>query len=279
LAARVTDTPRFFDGRAQIVGGLAVQRAGFGGLSGLASAGIELLEHQVDIVRRVLADPVQRYLLADEVGLGKTIEAGVLIRQHIIDEPDKALVLVVTPPHLIGQWRAELETKFFLPPSSPAVAVVSEESLSELDETDAWTMLVVDEAQRPALNAFSPDPSQRRVYEVLRSLAARVPRVLLLSGTPVLKQEDGFLAMLHLLDPDGYPLDDRQAFRERVQSRQTIAEALLDLTDDASEYFAADALTRLEPFFERDPSLESLCTRERSNTWELTMFRAERAGG
>jgi len=264
LAARVTDTPRFFDGRSSIVGFIAAQRAGFGGLSSLASAGIELLEHQVAIVRRVLADPVQRYLLADEVGLGKTIEAGVLIRQHIIDEPDNAKVLVVTPLHLMGQWRAELESKFFLAASSSAVTVVSEESLNALDASAAWTMLVVDEAQRPALNAFAPNPSQRYVYDALRSLAARVPRVLLLSGTPVLKQEDGFLAMLHLLDPDGYPLADRPAFLERVQSRQLIAEALLDLTNDASEYFAADALAKLEPLFDRDSRLKALCTRVRA---------------
>jgi ATP-dependent helicase HepA len=264
LAARVTDTPRFFDGRSRIVGFFADQRAGFGGLSGLASAGIELLEHQIAIVRRVLADPVQRYLLADEVGLGKTIEAGVLIRQHLIDDPDSARVLVITPSHLVGQWQAELETKFFLGASWPAISVVSEEDAPALDVSAGWTMLVVDEAQRPALNAFATEPSRRRVYDALRSLAARVPRVLLLSGTPVLKQEDGFLAMLHLLDPVGYPLDDRHAFTERVRSRQTIAEALLDLTDDASEYFAADALVRLEPFFERDSRLESLCTRVRA---------------
>ena len=54
LAARVTDTPRFFDGRSQFMEFLAAQRAGFGGLSGLAAAGVELLEHQVAVVRRVL---------------------------------------------------------------------------------------------------------------------------------------------------------------------------------------------------------------------------------
>lgn len=54
LAARVTDTPLFFDGRSQIVRYLAGQRAAFGGLTGLASSAIDLLEHQVATVRRVL---------------------------------------------------------------------------------------------------------------------------------------------------------------------------------------------------------------------------------
>src|SRR5712691_1935949 len=118
LAARITDTPFFFDGRSQIVRHIAAQRAAFGGLTALASAAVELLEHQVTIVRRILADPIERYLLADEVGLGKTIEAGVLIRQHTIDQPHQALVLVVVPDHLVPQWKKELATKFFLSANS-----------------------------------------------------------------------------------------------------------------------------------------------------------------
>jgi ATP-dependent helicase HepA len=54
-----------------------------------------------------LSDVTQRYLLADEVGLGKTIEAGILIRQHLLDNAPGSL-LVVVPPALMSQWRREL---------------------------------------------------------------------------------------------------------------------------------------------------------------------------
>jgi hypothetical protein len=87
-----------------------------------------------------------------------------------------------------------------------------------------------------------------------------VPRVLLLSGTPVLHQEDGFLAMLHLLDPEAYPLDDRESFRHRVRERQAIAEATADLIDDASSLFAEDAIGRLEASFSSDSRLMELCS-------------------
>ncbi len=80
------------------------------GMTALVSAGIDLAPHQVAAVRRVLTDPVQRYLLADEVGLGKTIEAGLIVRQHLIDDP-ATRVLIAVPDHLCGQWRSELETK------------------------------------------------------------------------------------------------------------------------------------------------------------------------
>jgi len=259
LAARVTDTPFFFDGRSQITRYLAAQRAAFGGLTSLASSAVDLLEHQITTVRRVLADPIERYLLADEVGLGKTIEAGILIRQHFLDQPHGAHVLVVVPAHLVQQWQTELLTKFFLA-TGPTLIVLSEDELSEFDGSlGGISMLVVDEAQRSALRAFDPDPSERKIYDVLRALAESVPRLLLLSGTPVLRQEEGFLAMLHLLDPSGYPLRDREQFRQRIRQRQTIAEATLDLADDASSFFAGDALERLEPLFGDDHRLAALC--------------------
>jgi ATP-dependent helicase HepA len=269
LAAQVTDTPFFFEGRWRIVRHISGQRAAFGGLTGLASAAVELLEHQVAIVRRVLGDPIERYLLADEVGLGKTIEAGILIRQHIIDQPHEAKVLVIVPGHLVQQWKDELRTKFFLA-SGSSVEVVSESALlNHQIQLAPWTMLIVDEAHRTAKRAFSHDPCERRAYQELRWLAKAIPRVLLLSGTPVLHQEDGFLAMLHLLDPDAYPLEDRDSFRRRVQERQAVAEATADLMDDASSLFVEDAIKRLEnSSFRADTQLMKLCSVVRAHLFE-----------
>jgi ATP-dependent helicase HepA len=259
LAARITDTPFFFDGRSQIVRHIAAQRAAFGGLTGLASSAVELLEHQVAIVRRVLSDPIERYLLADEVGLGKTIEAGILIRQHLIDQPRDARVLIVVPQHLVSQWKEELATKFFIC-SDSQIQVVPESALNSGLRSSFPTMLVVDEAQRIALRAFSAEPGERQLYERLQSLAIGTPRLLLLSGTPVLHQEDEFLAMLHLLDPDAYQLSDRDSFRRRVGERQAVAEATIDLTDDASILFAQDAIDKLEAAFREDRLLMELCS-------------------
>ena len=76
-----------------------MQRGATAGLTGLISARIKLLPHQVHVVRRVLEDPVCRYLLADEVGLGKTIEAGIIARQLRLDKPN-ARILVVVPSAL-----------------------------------------------------------------------------------------------------------------------------------------------------------------------------------
>ena len=78
----------------------------------------------------MLSDPVQRYILADEVGLGKTIEAGVLIRQHLIDHPWDHDVAIVVPPHLVERWRQELATKLFVT-ETEQVHLISESDLPD----------------------------------------------------------------------------------------------------------------------------------------------------
>jgi ATP-dependent helicase HepA len=144
LASMITDTPFFFDGRSRIVRHIANQRRLFGGLTNLASSAIDLLEHQVSVVRKVLSDPIQRYLLADEVGLGKTIEAGILIRQHLLDHPAKAKVLVIVPDHLVSQWRKELRNKFYIYTEDERVAVVPLSSVHALGiRPEKLSLLVV----------------------------------------------------------------------------------------------------------------------------------------
>ena len=73
--------------------------------------GIETFWYQVETVRKVLKQFRGRVLLADEVGLGKTIEAGMVLKEYLLRGMVDS-VLVLTPASLVGQWREELETKF-----------------------------------------------------------------------------------------------------------------------------------------------------------------------
>jgi hypothetical protein len=76
--------------------------------------GIDTYWHQVETVRKVLKQFRGRVLLADEVGLGKTIEAGMVLKEYLLRGMAEN-VLVLTPASLVGQWREELETKFDIP--------------------------------------------------------------------------------------------------------------------------------------------------------------------
>ncbi len=75
--------------------------------------GVEPLLHQIETVRKVLEQFRGRVLLADEVGLGKTIEAGMVLKEYALRGMAER-TLVLTPASLVGQWREELETKFGL---------------------------------------------------------------------------------------------------------------------------------------------------------------------
>src|SRR6516225_2182431 len=98
------ETPFFFENRSAWIREGVRQIRESSGMTGLLSARIELFPHQVEVVRRVLQDPEIRYLLADEVGLGKTIEAGVILRQLRLDAPE-ARIGVFVPDPLVTQWR------------------------------------------------------------------------------------------------------------------------------------------------------------------------------
>jgi SNF2 family DNA or RNA helicase len=94
---------------------------GFDRLITLDANTIKELPHQIDVARRVLRQMGARAILADEVGLGKTIEAGIILKELLVRGLARR-VLILTPASLVAQWQAELETKFFerfATPSAP----------------------------------------------------------------------------------------------------------------------------------------------------------------
>ncbi|MCC3605014.1 MAG: hypothetical protein JGK24_17760 [Microcoleus sp. PH2017_29_MFU_D_A] len=147
LAMKGQETPYFHDRRLAFVRCLIQQGAVSRGMTGLISANIDLYPHQVEVVRRVLEDPIQRYLLADEVGLGKTIEAGAILRQYLLDEPQGRAVVIV-PQYLREQWLQELENKFylsdFLSEFADRVQVLAVEDVDRVSPNAALGFLILD---------------------------------------------------------------------------------------------------------------------------------------
>jgi len=256
LAGRLSGDPAAHECRSRFVASMVEQRAASAGMSGVLSSVIDLEQHQVEVVRRVLRDPVQRYLLADEVGLGKTIETGMIIRQYVLDHPDDHSVLIVVPPHLKEQWLEELTVRFllghFLGRSVHLVHTGEVKRIAKLGAVAG--MLVVDEAHRLTPNR----PNSEQVFSAISEIALRIDRLLLLSATPVLRNEEGFLAMLHLLDPANYDLDDLESFRQRVVKRQAIAEIFHSFTGDNQNFFLKQLAGELQKYFPEDRQLGRL---------------------
>ena len=231
------------------------------GLVGVSSSSVDLHPHQIGVARRILADPVQRYLLADEVGLGKTIEAGFVIRQRLIDAPG-SIVVVLVPEALVWQWELELETKFGVRGfRRGGVDIVGFDAPRALDRILTPDLLVIDEAHRVAAGWNSAAKELADRFEAARVLAHRVPRILLLSATPVLHRESDLLAMLHLLDPDTYRLEDIEAFKGRVADRELIGELLLALRPGAPTFLLQSRLPDLRAAFPNDARVSELVER------------------
>lgn len=226
LGQQITESTVFYAARSAYTEELISQRGACQGMSGLIASVIELEPHQMDVVRRVLQDPVQRYLLADEVGLGKTIEAGVLIRQYVLDDPTNHRIAVIVPDALRSQWLGELSSRFLLGTElEESIMVVGMQDTDAIQEAvEEAGMIVIDEAHHLERNA--------ELYEVVRDASARVPRLLLLSATPVLGNVEGYLKMLHLLDPLVFQLSELDAFEAKILNRQDVAEALANLTPE-----------------------------------------------
>lgn len=234
------------------------QRAVAAGLEGLLSASVELQPHQLNVVRRVLTDPVQRYLLADEVGLGKTIEAAAIIRQHVIDDPAGHRVVVVVPEALVGQWRDELSHRFHLGPpfldDSILVLHPGDEDLE--DALGRARLVVVDEAHRLVGRSHSGGAAMRAL-ERLRQACRETPCLLLLSATPAIADEDSFFELMQLIDPEIYTPGEREAFRQRIAHRELLAQIIAGFEPEALGLLAEDG-ERLREMFPADERLSEL---------------------
>ncbi|WP_183192255.1 protein DpdE [Brevibacillus fluminis] len=249
------ETAFFHIRRTNFLMTLMEQRAAAKGMAGLISSNISLMPHQVEVVRRVLEDPVPRYLLADEVGLGKTIETGVILRQMLLDDP-RMRALVIVPSFLITQWNEELKHRFQIEQFEGRVEFTSVELFHSYSGSYP-DIVIIDEAHEVAKLGLTSGIKEKGRYEQLKLLCHRAHVLLLLSATPVLNNEHEFLSMLHLLDPDNYKLDELDAFRRKVTFRQEVGKSLLSFREDSKPFMLKRGISNLRSRFNNDPILES----------------------
>lgn len=190
-------------------------------IRGFQGPKLSLINHQFYVAQEVVSRARPRVLLADEVGLGKTIEAGLILHQLILTgRISKVLILV--PDSLVYQWFVEMLRKFSLsfttinhdskiqkgenPFEDGQLFVASlkylmqEESVMNFAMSTEWDQLVVDEAHQLR---WSPERSSPE-YDFVYTISQKTNGVLLLSGTPEILGLAGHFARLHLLDPDRF---------------------------------------------------------------------------
>ncbi len=210
---------------------------------GFTGARIDLIPHQLYIAHEVSRRLQPRVLLADEVGLGKTIEACLILKRlHLTGRAARILILV--PDSLVHQWFVELLRRFNLlfsvfdeerclsiengdPDANPFLdsqlvlcsvqflAASPQRSQQAIDAN--WDLLVVDEAHHLTWSPEASSPS----YQLVEALARIAEGVLLLTATPQQLGPEGHFARLRILDPERY--SDLENFLHEAEGYAEVA--------------------------------------------------------
>jgi len=220
----------------------------------------------VPLLMALRLDPV-RLLIADDVGIGKTIEA-LLVARELLDRGDVQRLAVLCPPHLAGQWQAEMRDKFHLDPELVLASTAARlERGLRLDETlfdrhpitivstdfiksdrrrdeflrAAPELVIVDEAHACTDNAAGRGGRHQR-YQLVRSLADDLTRnLLLVTATPHSGNEAAFRELVGFLDRTFLALPDDLSTTERRTERQRLARQFVQRRrGDIARYLGSD---------------------------------------
>ncbi len=220
-------------------------------VTGLLGARVQTLPHQLYIASQVANRHAPRVLLADEVGLGKTIEAGLILLQQIVTGRAER-VLITVPESLLYQWLVEMLRRFNLrftvldemrcitmdmsgvenPFENAQLILCSQTFLSENPERHAqamaadWDLMVVDEAHHLGWS----EEAASHLYLAIEALAEKIPGVLLLTATPEQLGLEGHFARLRLLDPNRY--NSLAEFREEEGGYQQVSQLVEHLQEE-----------------------------------------------
>jgi ATP-dependent helicase HepA len=236
--------------------GLQLAQAGrHSGLSAVLGARVEWLPHQVDVAMRALSKEPIRMLLADEVGLGKTVEAA-LIYAGLRQQGRADRVLILTPDALAIQWLGEIFRKDHellvlmdksrladaqqdFPGLNPFEAhqrmvasldrLAADPVLAHFAEAAPWDLVIIDEAHHLR---WDKKTKGNAAYRLAEALAAKTRHMLLLTATPMALDPTEYHVLLRLLDRGRF--DDPTKFTgaaERARSLRDVAKAVSDVVD------------------------------------------------
>jgi superfamily II DNA or RNA helicase len=249
-------------------------RSSAGPFRSFARIAVEPRPYQlVPLLMALRLDPV-RLLIADDVGIGKTIEAGLVLRE-LLDRGEIRRSAVLCPPHLAEQWQTELREKFHIDAALvlPSTAtrlerhlrlgqslfdvfehvVVSLDFIKSERRRDEFVracpeMVIVDEAHTVAASASARSSQHQRHHLVTRLAEDASRHLVLVTATPHSGKEDAFRSLLALLDPAfaDLPADLSGPMNERYRRRLAM-HLVQRRRGDIRHYMQADT-----PFPERD---------------------------
>jgi hypothetical protein len=230
--------PSWYANRIKVSRNMHIVNNAVYGFKTLAGCRTFLLPHQIITIVRCFESSSIRYMLADEVGLGKTIEACSIIKIMNV-ENRKLRVLYILPSSLVMQWKNELFFKFNISVyvdtkyKKANHLIVPLESISDdhVALSQSWDIVVVDETHR-----LLSDPSR---YHNILKLSKVVQNILLLSATPIQDRQEEYIKLLTLLNPEQYenmPMDVFIRLSKKQEGIQRKVNLLLKRMENYEEY-------------------------------------------
>lgn len=239
LASYELQEPCWYIGRTIVSRSMNVLDHSIHGFKELAGCKIYLLPHQINTIMRCLKEDPCRFMLADEVGMGKTIEAISVLKVYF-SHHSACHALIVVPKALKKQWIAELVIKFDLSEGKQqndnVLTVRAIEELTFDDLITRYDFVIIDEVHRYL--------SSQASFDSLHTLSTISKNVLLLSATPVQQRKEEYLGLMRLLAPEKYDAITPEHFEKLVEIQNLICQKTTLVLDDLSDYepAIADAL-------------------------------------
>ncbi|MGZ8934582.1 MAG: DEAD/DEAH box helicase [Methylobacter sp.] len=231
----------------------------------LSNLDIDPLPHQIHLVHHILASGNLNWLIADDVGLGKTIETGMLMAA-LKQRGNLRRVLLITPAGLTKQWQKELHYKFKLDKFQiygedfvinetrhwkmydhviGSIDRLKDEShLESLLKADPWDLIVFDEGHRLTRRQYGQklDSSQR--FELAANLRTKTDAMILLSATPHQGMHDKFTALLELLHPERKDEITTLSLNPEILSDMVFRNHKADVTDANGDFIFRGKTTK-----------------------------------
>lgn len=199
-----------------------------------------LFEHQIDTIVRALNEENCRLMLADEVGLGKTIEALVILKGL---KKTKERVIMIIPDSLVNQWKYELDIKFWMNAiiydgnniNKSDIVIIPLSTINDINLVDIkekFDYCIIDEVHRAIKDEV--------IYKRFLDFCKLISKVLLLSATPIQSRIDEYLKLLTLLNPDKYEKLSAKDFLELYNKNSKIKKIVYKISRNLSQVYGKE---------------------------------------
>lgn len=223
--------PSWYFGRQVVNRTMNILKNSFYGFKEITGCKIFLMPHQIHTIIRCIQEEKCRFMIADEVGLGKTIEACSILKVYM-HKVSNSRLLIAVPDTLYEQWKVELFVKYEIVigrnENGNTLELVPFSKLDKINTEQEYDFVIVDETHRLLLDDA--------LYSLVHGLSKKAENILLLSATPVQQQRVEYLRLLRLIAPERYDGMSFEEFDVLLKKQNNLNKKAYMVLDDLEDY-------------------------------------------